>query len=236
MSTQNPTLAAVNACASPVRQHPFQEYLDIITAGCLETANAWCFTVRCGEGSRTVEVRLTEAHYTFLAPHLTDLEKAVIAMAVLENKVEPQSDTVWDVLWCRLRKEMKSDEEHWLPHMVVAQGFDAIAVLMKQWIVEYRRDNPPPRLNVVCVEKPTWSHDAGLLVFGNENWPFRRDHDGPLVALFDELEKHGWPASIRLPHLDPEQVRDVAKALRKKTHPHLYWKAESDGTLVWFVP
>ena len=81
--------------------------------------------------------------------------------------------------------------------------------------------------------KPVWDGRGGLLTFGGKAWKFRVQ-SGPVGKLLGELQRLGWPTSVVLNFLGPEQVREAAMVLRK-TRPDIQWSASTDGYLSWRV-
>lgn len=202
--------------------------------GVLEDARARGITVQHSGCSTSVmfDGGLTKEHYNSLAPLLsTDIEKAVLALGVIENKLHPISCVDWMDVKSIIERNC-GDFEDWLPRRVSAKGLDAIATLIKNWWLNYRRTNPAPRVELVAVTHPVWS--GKILSFGSKSWEFRKLPGRPLNEVLDEFERQNWNTSVTLSHLEPEQVRDVAKLLREKTKGYINWSASCDCMVGWW--
>jgi hypothetical protein len=210
-------------------------WADLLRDGVLEEADARRLTVVCQGLRTTVEFDegLTQDHYNLFAPLLsTDSEKAELALGVIANILHSISCVDWLELK-RILFDEWDDFLEWLLQRICLDGFDAVAKLIEEWWMEYRRTNPPTCVKVFGLVHPTWDSHAGMLSFGNKRWKFRLLPGRPLKELLDELERCSWPSSVTLGHLGPEQVRDVAKELRAKTKGYIYWSASSDSRLGW---
>jgi hypothetical protein len=80
---------------------------------------------------------------------------------------------------------------------------------------------------------PRWT--GNLLIWRANQWRFRNQKNGPVRMLLDALEKAKWPRFIKLNHLDPDQVHEAARYLRRRTRPHIIWHASNDGILSWLA-
>jgi hypothetical protein len=209
------------------------------------------FTVALPEGRRqfNVEGGWNEEHYEFLKPFLSALSEpqlnmAMIAEAVLGNCLRRGGCQEPDTAVWLLCKQHGFHKEEWLPQRVETQGFPGIAREMEDALAAYRKANPRRPLRIALMDHPHF--DGRVLIWGDKRWPIRKQ-DGPVRKLLTALEGSGWrsvkaaspgqrclaPNQVRL---DPDDVREAAKYLRKKTMPHLNWHASNDGTLGWSVP
>jgi hypothetical protein len=208
-----------------------EEYARLIKEGMLDSASANGFTVELGDGTRRVIVDggLQARDYEYLAPLLNDLDKAILAKGVLENLLRPCSWRDFDIGWRRLLDKVPNvPEEDWLPSFVEKHGFDAIAAAMKQAIENFHRANPG-----AFMEKPRW--DSMWLVWRGHKWRFRNQAKGPVRDSLNALESRGWPLSVELSHLDPDQVREAARSLNAKTWKKIrciHWRS-SGRILSW---
>jgi hypothetical protein len=208
---------------------------DLLRDGVLQEADARSLKVAHQDGCTTFEFDegLTQELYNFLAPLLsTDSEKAELALGVIAKKLPALSCVDWLELKSILYNGGEDFEER-LPKQICLEGFDALAKEIEESWTEHRLTHPATNIQVIGLVHPTWDSSSGTLSFGNNRWEFRVIPGGPLKALLDEFEKCNWPPSVTLGRLDPEQVRDVAKELRKKTKGYIKWKASSDSTMGW---
>jgi hypothetical protein len=153
--------------------------------------------------------------------------KPILAVGVLRNLVRSSVD--WEHVLIQLYG--LGIVEH-LPSLVEKVGFPAVAEFVRTKVSEYRRKNPPPRMYLSVVRSPRWY--APLLCLGDMRWHFK-EQNGPTQRLLAALEANDWRPGVQLPDLDPDQVRDSAKYLRRKTGTHLEWHAEADGRLQWML-
>jgi hypothetical protein len=119
--------------------------------------------------------------------------------------------------------------------MIEAMGFEAVAQEMEQAAAEYRRNEPRAPRRPVPGRVPSLDRHAGLLILEDHTWPIQK-REGPTQELLNALHDCGFQLSVRLPWLTPDQVREAAKVLRKKTMPIINWHASVDGTLSWSLP
>jgi hypothetical protein len=200
----------------------------IVESGGIVDANASGFTTNCGDGIRKIELAggLQATDYIYYAPLLDDVGKATLALGVLKNRFRASPWIDFEIGWRHLmHKQGNRSEQDWLPALVEVHGFDAIASEMRQAITNFHQSNPRAFLQM-----PRWN--GVLLVWRNNQWRFR-NQAGPLRESLDALEKARWPRSVKVGRLDPDQIREVAKQLRRKTWPHICWHASNDGTLSW---
>lgn len=208
-----------------------KSYANLIAEnGGVVDADAGGFAVHCGDGIRKVELSggLTDEDYDYYAPLLAVVGKATLAIGVLKNTLRSASWIDFEIGWRHLSdKHPNRPEEDWLPGLVEQQGFDAIAAEMAQAIKSFHRTNPR-----AFMATPRWT--GKLLVWRANQWRFR-NQNGPVRDLLAALEKGKWPPSVKLNHLNPDQVHEAAKVLRK-TKPLITWHASNDGTLSWSTP
>lgn len=206
----------------------WQDYADLVYEWGIEEANASSFTIPCGSHRLVVEVPdgLSPTHYEFLG-RVSVEAKPILAVGVLRNLVRTSVD--WEHVLIQLYG--LNIVEH-LPSLVEKVGFPAVAEFVRAKVSEYRRKNPPPRMYLSVVRSPRWY--APMLCLGDMRWHFK-EQNGPTQRLLAALEANDWRPWVQLPDLDPDQVRDAAKYLRRKTGTHLEWHAEADGRLQWMV-
>ena len=229
----------LQALMPPTALDPLQEVIDLIAnADCLIRADDSGFILQAGDSTHGVDLPggLTEAHYHRLAPSLLDDDKVVLALAVIRRAIQPKTWLDWENTKTLARdlNRMVGDEDYQgMLRAIDAGGFAAVISDLKDKIAKL----PAPlrcRARLVVIEKPAWDGNGGVLCFGNKMWKFRL-HDGPVVHLLDQLEKEGWPRSVRLSYLDSDRVREAARVLRK-TRPTINWTASADGYLSWRLP
>ena len=228
-----------------VPRHKWQDLADAISeSGGIMDASIWGFTVPLGDGYRKVEIEggWTEEHYSFLRESLDQSEQAMAAKAVLDNAMRREGCQEPDTAFWLLCKKNGDDEDQWLPQKVEAEGFSAIIDEMQDALRAYREITPRRPLKIAVMDHPTF--DGKTLRWGERTWRFRKQH-GPIQKLLTALENSGWRAvNVAKPdqvilapnevRLDPDDVRDAAKYLRKKTMPYLTWYG--GGTFTWSVP
>jgi hypothetical protein len=137
-----------------------------------------------------------------------------------------------DTAWWLLRNKLGHREEDWLPSLVENNGFAAVAAALGQEVAEYRKLNPRRKSVWALMDHPHF--DGKHLSWGNKKWTFRSQR-GPVCLLLDALERNQW-RPVLLSTLDPDQVREAARYLRKKTMPHLNWHASNNGLFSWSSP
>jgi hypothetical protein len=215
---------------------PLEEVSALIAgADCLAGADDNGFTLQDGDSTRKVDLPggLTQAHYHRLAPSLLDDDdKAILALAVIRRAIQPKTWLDWEnikTLARSLHRMAGDDNYEGMLLSIGSLGFAAVISDLKAKIAETPQ-GLRCRARLVVVEKPEW--DGRCLRFGEKRWRFRRDN-GPVNQLLDELENTKWRYPVRLPHLDPEQVREAGKLLRKKTRPVINWHAGNDGEFSW---
>jgi hypothetical protein len=241
-------LKQLELLVSPTPDDPWKEYIELIRDGGIEDAAPWGFAVR-GETGRTevtLDGGLKPQHYQRLAPLVTDDEKSILAAGVLQNMLQPIHGSDWQTAMHMLCEAYGDDESLWLPAMVESHGFSAIADELRERLTQYRRFHRPSRRKLDWVEHPVWhGPKIRVLEYGQHKFTFRSDADVQM-KLLAELERNGWkpincsdqrnqeqPGRF---YLDPDQVRDAAKALRRKTLPYINWHAGADGELSWDAP
>jgi hypothetical protein len=147
-------------------RHKWQDMADLI-CDCdgIMNATAAGFSVALPDGTREVEIEggWTEEHYQFLAPFLStlyeaQLNKNMIARAVLENILLRDGCKEPDTAFWLLGKKYGVHEEDWLPQQVEDKGFLAIAKELGQAVEDYRKTTPRPHI----AEKPKPFYDADL--------------------------------------------------------------------------
>lgn len=225
----------LQALMPPTAFDPLQEVVDLIgNADSVIDADDRGFTLQAGDSTHRVDLPggLTEAHYKRLAPSLVDEDKAILALAVLRTTIQPKTWLDWEntkTLARDLNRMAGDDDYQGMLRSINAVGFAAVISDLKAKIAMTPQ---PPRFRVrlVFIEKPAW--DGRCLRYGEKHWRFRRDN-GPVNQLLDELENTKWRYPVRLPNLEPEQVREAGKWLRKKTRPIINWHAGSDGEFSW---
>jgi hypothetical protein len=214
------TLAA-SARAKP--RHKWQDMAEAMWDWGVLDITAWGVSVPLEDGSRTFEVEWTEELYAFVSPPLEPWDKAMTAKAVLQHELHRAGCQEWDTAWWLLRGQNGPDEEEWLPQLVEAEGFSSVALQMSQAVAAYRKIIPRGRAT------PRW--DGHVLSWMGVEWTFR-NQPGPVRGVLDFLQQNQWrPGTV--PSLDPCQVVEAAKDLRKKTRRHITWKASDDG---WINP
>jgi hypothetical protein len=214
-------------------------------------ATASGFRVQLPDGRQEfhVEGGWTDEHYTFLRPFLSKLSEprlnmAMIAQAVLASHLRRGGCQEPETASWLLCKKYGFDEEKWLPQYVESRGFPAVIKEMGEALAAYRKTHPRRPLSVARMDHPHF--DGRILSWGKRRWGFRRQ-PGPVRTLLTALEANGWESVTVAPpgqtllapnqvRLDPDDVRDAAKYLRKKTMPDLNWHASNDGTLGWSAP
>lgn len=194
----------------------------------IEDASPFDLTINCGDHRVVVGFPdgITEDHYTHFGSIDQD-SRPILALAVLRRLVNTSVD--WEHI---LIQEYGPDVDEFLPAMVEKAGFAAVAAFIKRKVVAYRRKNSPHRMYLSVVRSPRWY--APILYLGDMRWHFK-EQNGPTQRLLDALEANDWRPWVQLPDLDPDQVRDAAKYLRRKTGTHLEWHAEADGRLQWML-
>jgi hypothetical protein len=242
----------MKAAPRPEPRHKWQDMADLICAGDgITGATASGFTVALPDGRREfhVEGGWSEGHYTFLKPFLSalpepQLNMAMIAQVILANHLRRRGCQEPETAFWLLCTKHGFDEEEWLPQLVETKGFPATATEMEEALADYRRINPRRPLEIDRVSHPHF--DGKILWWGGRRWSFRRQH-GPVQILLTALESNGWEsvkgvgsyrnklARNEVP-LDEDAVREAGKYLRKKTMPHLNWRASNDGMFGWSVP
>lgn len=188
---------------------------------------------------------LTPEHYEHFSRIISDHEKAVVAMGVLESEIAPKSWQEWDSVQNLLFETFGFDDSEWLLSLIENNGFEPIAAVLKQHLVEYRQNYQPSRIKMVVFETPCWNMKRRVLTYGGNSWRFRDDAE-VILTLLNELDKNQWqPICLSDPHdqgkpgktyIDPIQVRDAAKALRRRTKPQFNWHAGDDGTFGCLMP
>jgi hypothetical protein len=215
---------------------PLQEVKDVIAdSDSLTKADERGFTLQAGNSTHRVELPggLTEAHYHRLAPSLFNDDGVVLALAVLKKAIQPKTWLDWEnakTLARDLHRMAGDDDYQGMLRAIDAGGFAAVISELKEKIAKLP-ERSQCRARLVVVEKPAWDGDSGVLSFGDKTWKFRLQ-DGPVVHLLDRLEEADWPRSVKLAYLDPDQVREAARVLRK-TRPTINWTASADGFLSW---
>jgi hypothetical protein len=227
---------ALQALMPPTSFDPHQEVVELIAnADCLIGADDRGFTLQAGDSTHRVDLPggLTEAHYHRLGPSLVDDDKANLALGVIRRAIQPRTWLDWEntkTLARDLHRMAGDDDYQGMLRAIDAGGFAAVILDLNEKIAKL----PEParrRARLVWIEKPAWDGNSGVLSFGNKMWKFKLQ-DGPVVHLLDQLEKEGWPRSVSLTYLDPDQVREAARGLRK-TRPTIDWTASIDGFLSW---
>jgi hypothetical protein len=220
---------------------PLQDIRELFgdPACCLERADDKGCWLQDGEGSRRVEFPggLTQKLYLSLSKSLTEDEKFALAMGVVRNAMSPINPRDWQLVEGFLQQQ-RAPEGHdhaaALPALVESTGFTSVVEGLRRRLAEFRKRTPRRRLRVAVVETPRWDGQGGILTFADMAWKIRVQ-DGPVTHLLAELERRGWPPSVHLTYLDPDQVREAARGLRKRTDPAIHWHAAVDGVLSWSI-
>jgi len=229
---------SLRALVPPPTFDPLQEVCDLIAGSdCLIGADDAGFTLQSGNTAHRVDLPggLTEAHYRRFAPSLFDEDKAILALGVIRRTIQPKAWLDWEntkTLARDLHRTTGDDDYEGMLRSIDSLGFAAVVSDLKAKIAKTPK-TPQCRARLVVVEKPVWDGNGGVLSFGNKMWKFRKQ-DGPVAHLLDRLERENWPRSVKLNYLDPDQVREAARVLRK-TRPTINWSAESDGVLAWWL-
>jgi hypothetical protein len=215
---------------------PLQEVKDLIadSDSLIEADDRGC-NLQAGNSTYRVDLPggLTEAHYHRLASSLFDDDKVVLALAVIKKAIQPKTWLAWEntkTLARDLRRMAADDDYQGMLRAIDSVGFAGVVSELNAKIAKTPQ-TPRCKARLVWIEKPAWDGNSGVLSFGNKMWKFKLQ-DGPVVHLLGQLEKEGWPQSVRLAYLDPDQVREAARGLRK-TRPTINWTASADGFLSW---
>jgi hypothetical protein len=135
-------------------------------------ATATSFSVVLKDETRRVDVEdgWTEELYQFLGPILSKLDeaqlnKAMIARAVLESKLRRDGCKESETAFWLLGAKYGIHEEDWLPQQVEAKGFSVLAKELAQAVEDYRRTTP--RLRIPKNAKPIFDADLGQLWVGD---------------------------------------------------------------------
>jgi hypothetical protein len=73
---------------------------------------------------------------------------------------------------------------------------------------------------------PHWN--GRHLFWKNKKWLFRRQRNGVVRLILTFLENNQWKGGV-VTSLDPDQVDNAAKYLRKRTAPFIRWQTSNDG-------
>jgi hypothetical protein len=189
------------------------------------------FTVPLEIGLQEIELDhgWTEEHYARFAPLLDPWERSRAAKFVLVKQLRRAGCQEVDTAWWLLCEKLGHDEEDWLPSLVENNGFAAVAAAMSQEVAEYRKLNPRRESKWVLMDRPHF--DGMHLWWGDKKWTFRSQR-GPVRLLLEALERNQW-RPVHLSTLNPDQVHEAARFLRKKTMPHLNWHASNNGLFSW---
>jgi hypothetical protein len=147
---------------------------------------------------------------------------------VVTAHITPLGDDpkVWiDIEFC-------SNDPEWVTLKMIYDYYRREDMTWADWKQNLQNERAASRYKEL-VATPRWT--GTLLIWGAKQWRFR-NQPGPVRDLLDALEKAKWPYHIKLNHLNPDQVRDAAKYLRRKTGSHLGWHAANDGTFSWSKP
>jgi hypothetical protein len=235
----NDLLNALIAEVPPKRIDPSKEYADLMENGGDVDAEFDTIKVEFDDGERRIHFPggLTEKHYAYFGPMMSDEQKAPLALGVLQNMLRDGSEEnpIPPLEWLAVRNSMHEKygfpESDWLPALVEDQGFEAVAHEFRQ-ALDKQRKNPQVQLDVVLRPRIKWNPGAGILTCLHYTWPCRRRH-GPTSRLLGALQTQGWPPCVQMTE-DVESLRDAVSALRKKTKGVIKWKISNDSTVSWW--
>lgn len=112
------------------------DYADLVRTWGIEEATGQGFTVRYGDVLTSIGFPdgLTEEHYDYFAPLLSDEDKAELARGVLLNSVRMSID--WEHV---IVQECGPDVLDMLPALVESKGFDGVAEFIRRKVFAYRQ-------------------------------------------------------------------------------------------------
>jgi hypothetical protein len=241
----------VRSAPKTAPRHQWHDLAELIfDSGALLSATASTFTVATADGTlmKDIEDGWTEKHYQYLAPYLSatsepELNKAMIAKAVLLNMLRQLRCEEPQTAWWLLEKRFGIDEEQWLPRYVKTNGFLEVAEEMTQALDEYRKTTPRPVVSKK--ERPRWDEMLRRLYVGDlviKEFRQAAKNQSLVLASFQELEfRHRIddPLSGRSGepyHKRHQRLRDTIVSLNEdhKTPGIIHFKGDGTGKrIIW---
>lgn len=205
------------------------------------TANALEVMTDLGKVVVDVPGGLTAALYGQVAGLLSDEEKAVLALGVLQHELDLAAAD-FDRLRTLLSEAIGPSEEDWLPGLVDSVGFAVIAGTCREAIRADRATTPPPVVRVGVFATPRWDRRTRTFTYGDYRRTFR-DKSVMVFAVLDALEDACWGPAHVIPYVHRyglsaatyADVKCAVQYLKRHTPKSLKWVARNDG-LVSCVP